>query len=235
MTSRTQESETLSEKETNSSSAPVNPYQQLADNVAERAGRWGRAALDHGGGPVRAEAVAALALLRRASLADLGRDPQVWSAVVDTVPPALRGPGDDPSRAEAAAFAALAMFAVHQQSQSDLVHRRGHSLGAALGHLTQASSHSAAGMTRRFGALMTSESTEEMLHHLRSLISLLRTARRSDGTPLNVRVDYGALACDLYLLMYPQRAPGVRLRWGRDFARVRPENTTPTPDTETKE
>ena len=168
-----------------------------------------------------------LSMLRRGTLEDLGRLPEVWTAVVATVPGPLRGAGDEPSAAEAAAFAAMAMFAVHQQSQSILVHQRGRPLGRALGQLAKVSTHSEAGMTRRFGALITSESQEEMLHHLRSLVGLLRTAKRSDGSSLQARVDYGTLARDLTLLMDPRYAPGVRLRWGRDYARVRPG---PEPD-----
>lgn len=200
----------------------VSPYEALADAVGEQISRWGVAVVQHGGGPHRSEAVALLSMLRRGSLDDLGRVPQVWAAVVTSVPESLRGSGDESSPAEASAFAAMAMFAVHQQSQPFIVHERGRPLGAALGQLAKSSAHSEAGMTRRFGALITSESQEEMLHHLRSLVTLLRTARRSDGSPLQARVDYGTLARDLALLMDPRYAPGVRLRWGRDYARVRP-------------
>lgn len=211
------------------------PLAELRENVADQVTRWGIAATQHGGGPVRAEAVAALSRLRQASLADLGRSPQMWAAVVDCVPDSLRGHTDAPSRAEVATFAALAMFSVHQQGQEVLVHRSGHSLGAALGRLARASTHGEAAMTRRFGALLTSESPEELLQHLRSLISLLRTARSSDDHErLAVQVDYGELARDLWLLMDPDTAPGLRLKWGREFAQFRPD-TIATESNETKE
>ncbi len=206
------------------SSQVTSPLAGLRENVNRQVGLWGHAAVLHGGGPARADAVAALSRLRRASINDLGRMPEVWSAVVDLVPEELRGRSDEPSRAEVAAFSALAMYAVHQQSQDQSVHGVGQSMAAALGQLARGSAHSEAAMTRRFGALLTSESPEEMFHHLRSLVSLLRTAKHADGVrPLAARVDYGRLAGDLYLLLSPRHAPGVRLRWGREFAQFRPE------------
>ncbi len=194
------------------------PTRQLGAQVAARVGGWGAAATQHGGGPVRSEAVGILAQLRRASLADLGSNPAVWGAVIETVPEELQGHGDDPSKAEVAAFAAMAMYAVHQQARPDVVHRKGRPFGQAVGSLARNSSHGGAAMTRRFGALVTSQGAEELLTHLRSLTALIRNAKSPDGRPLNLTVDYDRLARDLYLLQEPRWAPGVRLRWGRDFA-----------------
>jgi len=142
----------------------------------------------------------------------------------------LRGRGDEPSRAELAAFFALSMYAVHQQSQRESVYKRGASLGNALGQLARSSAHGQAAMTRRFGALITSDGPEELFHHLRSLVSLMRTARLSDGRPLGARVDYGSLAVDLLQLLTPDYAPGARLRWGRDFTNYRPDQTPAVED-----
>lgn len=213
-----------------SSQEKVRPWEELRDNVGAQVGAWSAASLSHGGGADRSQAVATLAALRQASPADLGRSPEVWSAVVECVPVPLRGRGDEPSRAELAAFFALSMYAVHQQSQRESVYKRGASLGNALGQLARSSAHGQAAMTRRFGALITSDGPEELFHHLRSLVSLMRTARLSDGRPLGARVDYGSLAVDLLQLLTPDYAPGARLRWGRDFTNYRPDQTPAVED-----
>ncbi|MFV0462468.1 MAG: type I-E CRISPR-associated protein Cse2/CasB [Nostocoides sp.] len=216
---------------------PNTPLDDLRRAVGDHANRWGHAALTHGGGAERSHAVAILAQLRRSSVEDLARDPQIWGGVVECVPIPWQGKGDEPSRAELAAYVALSMYAVHQQSQGYVVQERGRPLGRALGQLAHESSHGEAAMTRRFGALATSDGPEELAHHLRSLISLLRTARTTDDRALHARVDYGQLAADIYLLLDPATAHGVRLRWGRDFARIGPaggrDRDTPSDDNET--
>ena len=65
------------------------------------------------------------------------------------------------------------------------------------------------GAYRRFCALITAGSMEEVSHHLRGLIQLLR----SESLPL----DYPQLAQDLFLFQLADSAPRVKLRWGQDY------------------
>lgn len=178
----------------------------------------------------RAAAVGALARLRRAVTADPGADPLVWAETLADLPVALQGRDDAPSQAERAVHAALTVFAVHQQSRPEGMHRPGHGLGAAVRLLGQRSGADEA-VRRRFHALGTATSVPEVLHHLRGLVTQLR----SSGIPL----DYGRLARDIRRLQDPRLAGGVRLAWGRDYHRsTRPdaaessiESTTPPPAT----
>ncbi len=64
---------------------------------------------------------------------------------------------------------------------------------------------------RRFNVLATSADIQELAHHLRGMIQLLR----SEGIPL----DYPELAKDLYLYQNEDYRSQVRLRWGQDFYR----------------
>ena len=65
------------------------------------------------------------------------------------------------------------------------------------------------GAFKRFSALITSDTIEEVSHHLRGLIQLLKR----EGLPL----DYPQLAFDLFELQFPDSAPRVKLRWGQDY------------------
>ena len=62
---------------------------------------------------------------------------------------------------------------------------------------------------RRFNVLATSADIQELAHHLRGMIQLLR----SEGIPL----DYPELAKDLYLYQNEDYRSQVRLKMGTGF------------------
>ena len=64
---------------------------------------------------------------------------------------------------------------------------------------------------RRFNETATSSGMEELEHHLRGLVNMLR----AEGIPL----DYPHLAGELFAYQSPEQAAQVRLGWGRDFYR----------------
>ena len=64
---------------------------------------------------------------------------------------------------------------------------------------------------RRFNETATSSGMEELEHHLRGLVNMLR----AEGIPL----DYPQLAGELFAYQSPEQAAQVRLGWGRDFYR----------------
>lgn len=70
---------------------------------------------------------------------------------------------------------------------------------------------------RRFQTLLTASDIQEISHHLRGMIQLLR----AKGIPL----DYARLAKDLYKLQYAGSAPGVRLMWGQDYYTLQQDDT----------
>lgn len=128
---------------------------------------------------------------------------------------------DDPTPAEVAAHLCLTLYAVHQQSQKHPMHRRGHRLGRSIralipdGH----SNYVEHAVARRFAMLGTAHSLDELVHHLRGMVQLLRTN--------TVPLDYGLLAADLLRWQRPGGPAAVRLGWGRDFHR--PPRQTDTP------
>jgi CRISPR system Cascade subunit CasB len=149
-----------------------------------------------------AQSPEALAALRRALGRPPGESPEAWPYTV----PLSEGRG----RAyERAVHYGLCLFAWHQQSHSNLMHHReGPSLGEALRQL-RARRADSAGVERRFLAAATADTVEELVHHLRGLITLLR----GEG----IRLDYVQLVRDLELWGRPGGPAAVRRRWGRDF------------------
>lgn len=116
-----------------------------------------------------------------------------------------------------AAHHTLAFYACHQQSKTTFLHRRGVSVGAAARQL-QAAMPSKEGAALRFRAARGADSLPELLGHLRTLISLMRT--------YDVALDYVALAEALARWEHPEARNRIRRRWGLDFHRA-PAPKTP--------
>jgi CRISPR system Cascade subunit CasB len=163
-----------------------------------------------------------LAALRRAVTGTPGEDPRTWELTLADVSPWARN--DEPTAAELAAHAALTLYAVHQQSHGRAMHVRGRGLGSAVRALGRQTNAEEA-VRRRFEALGTAATFLELMQHARGLIRQLRSA----GVPL----DYGRMARDLLDWQDPGRTASVRLRWGRDYHRLRAEApATDAPTTE---
>jgi CRISPR system Cascade subunit CasB len=192
----------------------------IATIVGSRIGKLQRGYLAN-----RSDAVAALARLRRGvgkpagSVLDIVEYTHAeeflhgWDDRDD-------GSGDDisPSYAENAAHVTVTLYAVHQQSQRNAMHVPGRRFGTSVRRIAP-DPRPDGPVARRFAALGTADTFAELSHHLRGLVQLMRAER--------IPLDYGQLARDLWLWQMPDRAPRVRLRWGRDFHFPRKDNNTP--------
>lgn len=167
----------------------------------------------------RGEATATLARLRRGSGAEPGSNPLLWEETLG-LPAQYSGRNDKPTAAERSVYAALTLFAAHQQSVSESMHRAGVGFGTAARQLSRRENSSEQAVLRRFQALATAEALEEALVHARGLVTQFRTAR--------IPLDYGQFAVDLFDLQEPAHRNGVRLRWGRDYYRPESKDTTAT-------
>jgi CRISPR system Cascade subunit CasB len=99
------------------------------------------------------------------------------------------------------------------------MHQAGHPLGRSIRALIpveRGDNYVDHAVARRFAMLGTADTLDELTHHLRGMVQLLRT----NGVPL----DYGQLAADLLNWQRPGHAARVRLRWGRDFHRTPNQN-----------
>lgn len=171
-----------------------------------------------------ARARGSLSRLRRAVAQVPGEDPECWWEVSEHIlgdlPEADRGRGDDASSAEWAAFVAITLFSLHQQSNIRPMHVAGVSLGRAVGQLRrQVGSES---IKPRLDAVMVATTEAGIRYHVRALISLLS----SHG----IALDYGRLAEDLRRMREPRRRRAAVIRWGRDYASALRGATTAEPD-----
>lgn len=106
---------------------------------------------------------------------------------------------------------ALTLFAVHQQSQLQPVHRERVGLGTAVLALRRSEKFSPEAVDRRFGAAATATSLNEVAHHVRGLITQIRGLAPQPG------LDYTRLFDDLRFLQSPEWRTAVRRRWGAQY------------------
>lgn len=154
----------------------------------------------------------ALAELRRGIGKAPGEIPQMWGYYLESMPEEFYG-DTEPSRAEWAVYAALTLFALHQQGKDPKIEpmqKEGQSLGRALSYLVH-NGNDKERIIRRFNIIATASSVEELFHYMRSVIQLLRGE--------NIGLDYAKLAGDIYCFQFPELISNIRLRWGQDFYR----------------
>lgn len=104
---------------------------------------------------------------------------------------------------------ALTLYAIHQQSVREPVHRPDVGVGTALKQLRGSGRFSPEAVDRRFGAAATATSLDEAAYHLRGLVRQLRQVPQG--------LSYTTLFEDLVNWQNPERVGSVRRRWGADY------------------
>lgn len=114
---------------------------------------------------------------------------------------------------EEAIITTLQLYAIHQQSKLDSVNGKQEkevwdNVGSSLSYLRLG--ENSLPFDRRFNALITSQSFDELSNHLRQLIKILKSKQD------NIKINYPKLAQDLYDFArgYDER---VRLNWSRAY------------------
>lgn len=166
------------------------------------------------------ESKATLAVLRRGIGLKPGELPALWGIIFDGFPEdMMQYPGrSGASREEWAVYSALTNFALHQQGHDPVtepMHRELERLGISMRKLAVRNGIEDADtldrVRRRFNVFATSSDMQELAHHLRGIVQMLRQS----GIPL----DYASLAADLYWYQDINHVADVRLSWGQDFYR----------------
>lgn len=153
-------------------------------------------------GPVdRAE----LAAFRRCWAAEPGSVPDVWGYYRHLSPD---GRVSGKLRAE---HCAIALFGLHQQSESVPMHWSGVRLGQALHRLRLDDKFSTDAVDRRVAQCATADDVAEFAQHLRGLISQLKSLSTPQG------FDYVRLVADLIRWQSPDGRPRVRRQLGADY------------------
>jgi CRISPR system Cascade subunit CasB len=156
------------------------------------------------------EKKAALARLRRGVGKEAGTVPETWPYLYAGFPDELAGKGGAPSHAENAAHIALTLYAMHAQGKGVVHAEDAGSLGTAANRLKRLKPAGEPGVKRRFDALFTAKTTEEISLHARGIIQLLKQE--------DIKLDYAGFAADLYNLQFgAESAKRVLRKWGKDF------------------
>ncbi|AYW48818.1 type I-E CRISPR-associated protein Cse2/CasB [Tetragenococcus osmophilus] len=163
---------------------------------------------------------AALANLRNSIGRPLSETIDIWPTVFEQMPDSFLGRSGRLTNEERAILTTLQIYALHQQSRTESVNKRSEkgqwdNIGISLKSLRTGSETVA--IDRRFNTMITSSSFEELTHHLRQLIRLLKAKNPE------ITVNYAQLGNDLYWYLR-NKEEKVRLDWAKAFYSRREES-----------
>ncbi|MFI0990482.1 type I-E CRISPR-associated protein Cse2/CasB [Streptomyces exfoliatus] len=202
------------------STAPAPVRELVAQLAHRRISSWQASYLAD-----EANAVAALARLRRGAGRDAGQVPDLWN-LIDTAPlHEVRRDGRPLSerelvRADDAVHVALTLWAVHQQGRGSGMHQthrreRPRGLGAAVHRLMKPDEIDEP-LRKRLVRAGSAPNLTVLAQRLRDIVTLLRRTEAA--------LDYGLLAGQLYQWQWPGGADTVRTEWGSSFHAWREDN-----------
>lgn len=135
--------------------------------------------------------------------------------VFQNIPEEFLGYNKNLNDYEKSILTAVQMYALHQQAKVESVLKldykegeRRQNLGDSLNSVRKNNDEDKA-IDRRFNAMITSSNFEELSHHLRQIIKLLKAKSEA-------KVDYASLADDLYWFLKNQRE-GLKIKWSRSY------------------
>lgn len=174
---------------------------------------------------------ASLSALRSAATIDGYRAQKVWPVFLSNLDEQWLSNNGKATREEAAIFAAVRMYALHQQASDACVFSRrnysdkkdekkkdveknGRELFEALNWLKQGTdSHEA--LDRRVQALLGTNNYNAVIDQLVHLMQIIKSKKTG------IQIDYARLAGDLYKFQFGYRqANEARLRWGEQYYRA---------------
>jgi len=157
---------------------------------------------------------AALAKIRNSVGKPVNEVTEVWQLLFENLPEEFLGSRGTPSDEELSILTAIQLYALHKQgtsSKGNVEESEGFkNLGYSLGKLRIADGQTS--IDRRFNSMITSTTFDELIHHLRHLIKILK-AKVPD-----VSVNYAKLAEDLFWYLKGYEAE-IRLKWAREYYR----------------
>lgn len=159
---------------------------------------------------------ALLAKLRRTAGTGGQLPVEVMAVIIEDFPEEYLGKGKELSYQEAAVLAALQMYAIYQQGKKECAHRVCEpyfNMGSSLRSLRIPGE--SASIDRRFNAMITSDTFDEFVTHLRYMIQLLKSKAEY------AVVDFAGLAKSLYQFQLSTDGQNeVRLKWSREFYKM---------------
>ncbi|MCB4943531.1 type I-E CRISPR-associated protein Cse2/CasB [Streptococcus mutans] len=151
---------------------------------------------------------AILAKLRQSIGKPLSSTTAVWPILFENLPEEFFSKSGEASKEEIAILSAIQLYALHKQEVSDNEREKYQNIGYSLKQLRKGDDTTA--VDRRFNVMITSSTFEELIYHLRHLITLLKA--KSPET----KVDYARLSEDLYWFLRDYQET-IRLNWAREY------------------
>ncbi|WP_423893599.1 type I-E CRISPR-associated protein Cse2/CasB [Filifactor alocis] len=136
----------------------------------------------------------------------------IWSFLFENMPEEFLGTDGNETPHEKAIVSALQIYAICSQGSNKVVYDTEEKFGnigqsfSVLRGLTDGQS-----IDQRFNTMITSSSFEELTHHMRSMVKILKSKA-------TVKIDYAKLAEDLfwYQCGFDKQ---IKLNWARSFYR----------------
>ena len=153
---------------------------------------------------------AILANFRKSVGKSLSEMTDVWSFLFENVPEEFLGTNGNETNHEKAIVSTLQIYAICSQGSDKVVYDTEEKLAnigqsfSVLRGLTDGQS-----IDQRFNTMITSSSFEELTHHMRSMVKILKSKA-------TVKIDYAKLAEDLFWYQCGFDKE-IKLNWARSF------------------
>ncbi len=163
---------------------------------------------------------AKLANLRNSITKDISYNIESLAFVFSMIPEDYLGTYKELNYFEDTILTVLQLHAIYQQGKDESVVYRNDefpyiSFGKSLSSLRQIpkdkNTNDNNAIDQRFNAMVTSADIEELKHHLRQMIKLLKSKSKET-------IDFASLSKDLYDFRFGDKEP-VRIKWSRDYYR----------------
>ncbi|MGI6689162.1 MAG: type I-E CRISPR-associated protein Cse2/CasB [Christensenellales bacterium] len=159
---------------------------------------------------------AMLANLRNSVGKPLSESMAIWPLMFENLPEEFLSQGQSLSKKEVAILTALQLYALYRQGKKAPIFQetkeaRSQNIGRSFSALRTGDNTVA--MDRRFNALVTAATYDELSHHLRQMTNLLKSKTSGE-----IDIDFGKLAQDLYRFL-TGKEENIRLNWARSYYR----------------
>lgn len=145
----------------------------------------------------------------------------IWPILVKHIPNEYIGKNSELTAGEQAILHTMQLYALYNQgnSESFLIFENDSSwenMGTSFAELRNKKENSEkVAIDRRFNIMVTSETYNEFLYHLRQMIRLLKTKINSQ-----VDIDFPKLGQDLFIFI-KGKEESIRIQWSREYYRNR--------------
>lgn len=161
---------------------------------------------------------ALLASLRNSAGKNLEAATDVWPFLLENMPEEFLSENGIPRYEEKAIFVSLQLYALCKQGTAANVivdENYKKSIGASIGNGRTNDQEEA--LDRRFNAMITASTFDELVYHLRQLVKLVKSKAM-------MKINFSLLADDLYWYQMGRKKQ-IMFKWATDYYQTRSNNT----------